>query len=223
VLRERDGSKTLQDLFIGDFAHPEDARISASFPGDISPLYALLPHLRSLRVRGASVQLGSIDLPELRSFTVETGALLPHAVNSIAAAKWPKLERLEVWFGGDIHDEGSVLVDLQPLLDGRGLPNLRSLGLCNANFTDVLCEVLPRAMVLPQLERLDLSRGTMSDEGARVLAKNAAAFTHLEHLDVTENTLTDEGVSLLAELCPSVSAGNQRDFDEDYRYAAVGE
>jgi uncharacterized protein (TIGR02996 family) len=223
ALRERGGSKTLQHLFIGDFQHPEDTRISGSFLDDVWPLYELLPNLRSLRLRGDAAALGNIDLPELREFTVETSSLHPLSVKAIATAKWPKLERLEVWFGRNGYIEGSAMEDLQPILDGKGLSNLKRLGLCNAEFADEFCKVLPKATVLPRLERLDLSRGTLSDEGARILAKNAAAFAHLEHLDVTENTLTDEGAGLIATLCPNVSAGNQREFDEAYRYVAVGE
>jgi uncharacterized protein (TIGR02996 family) len=217
------GSKTLQHLFIGDFEYPDDTEISWSHLTDISGLLKQLPGLRTLRLRGASLELGDVNLPELREFTVETGGLPLAAVKSIAAAKWPKLERLEVWFGSDNYGGEGGVEDIQPILDGKGLPNLKSLGLCNSEFTDELCKVLPSAKVLKQLERLDLSQGTMSDEGARVLAEHAAAFAHLKHLDVQRNTLTDEGEKLVAKLCPSVAAGDQREFDEDYRYAAVGE
>ncbi|MCY1014944.1 TIGR02996 domain-containing protein [Pyxidicoccus sp. MSG2] len=223
ALRERGGSKTLQHLFIGDFQYPEEVRMSGSFLGDLRPLYALLPDLRSLRLRGSEAVLGNIDVPELREFTLETTCLSPHAAKAIAAAKWPKLERLEVWFGANSYIQGSVIEDIQPILDGQGLPGLKSLGLCNAEFIDALCALLPKAKVLSQLEQLDLSRGLMSDEGARILAKNAAAFAHLAHLDVTQNTLTGEGTGLIATLCPSVSTGDQREFDQDYRYVAVGE
>ncbi|QSQ27472.1 WGR domain-containing protein [Pyxidicoccus parkwayensis] len=222
-LSEMGGSKTLQDLFIGDFEYPDDTEISWSHLHDISGLYKLLPNLRTLRLRGGSLELGTVNLPELRELTIETGGLPLSAVKSIAAATWPKLEKLEVWFGQDNYGGEGGVEDIQPLLDGKGLPNLKSLGLCNTEFTDDLCKVLPKAKLLAQLERLDLSKGIMSDEGARILAESAAAFAHLKHIDFTENTLTDEGERLVSKLCPSVSAGNQREFEEDYRYSAVGE
>lgn len=223
ALTELGGSKTLQSLFIGDFEYPDDTEISWSHIHDVSAFYKLMPNLRSLRLRGASAELGNIDLPELREFSIETGGLPLSAVKSIASAKWPKLERLEVWFGSDNYGAEGGVDDIQPILDGKGLPNLKSLGLCNAEFVDELCKLLPKAKVLPQLEKLDLSRGTMSDEGARILAENAAAFAHLKGMDLTENTLTDDGARLVAKLCPNVSTGNQREYDEEYRYAAVGE
>lgn len=164
-----------------------------------------------------------IDLPELREFTVETGGLPLAAVKSIANAKWPKLERLEVWFGSDNYGAEGGVEDIQPILDGKGLPNLKQLGLRNSEFTDALAQALPTAKVLPQLETLDISMGTLSDEGARALADKAAAFAHLKQLDVTENTLTDEGQSLLPKAIPHANVGNQRDYEEEYRYSAVGE
>ncbi|QQR47138.1 WGR domain-containing protein [Myxococcus xanthus] len=223
ALVEAGGSKTIQELFIGDFEYPDDTEISWTHLTDISALLKVLPDLRKLRLRGGELELGAIDLPELREFTVETGGLPLAAVKSIANAKWPKLERLEVWFGSDNYGAEGGVEDIQPILDGKGLPNLKQLGLRNSEFTDALAQALPTAKVLPQLETLDISMGTLSDEGARALADKAAAFAHLKQLDVTENTLTDEGQALLPKAIPHANVGNQRDYEEEYRYSAVGE
>ena len=222
-MAEAGGSKTLQDLFIGDFEYPGETELSSSRLSDISKALKVFPNLRTLRLRGFALELSAIDLPELREFTVESGRLPLEAVRSIAHAKWPKLERLEIWFGSDNYGAGGGVEDLQPILDGEGLPNLKRLGLRNSEFTDDLCAALPAAKVLPRLEKLDLSMGIMSDEGARALAGHAAAFAHLAQLDVTDNMLTNEGQTLLSKALPNVSAGNQREYDEDYRYASVTE
>ncbi len=217
------GSKTLQDLFIGDFEYPDDTEISWTHLTDVSPALKVLPNLRTLRLRGGDLALGDIDLPELREFTVETGGLFLNAIKSIASAKWPKLEKLEIWFGSDNYGAEGGVEDIQPILDGQGLPNLKHLGLRNSEFTDALAQALPSAVVLPRLEKLDISMGTLSNEGAKALADNAAAFAHLKQLDVSENILEDEGQSLISKAIPHANVGNQREFDEDYRYAAVGE
>ncbi|MDC0709628.1 WGR domain-containing protein [Stigmatella sp. ncwal1] len=222
-LTEAGGSKTIQDLFIGDFQYPDEMEISWSHLNDVSPLLKRLPALRTLRLRGASLELGNVNLPELREFTVETGGLPLSAVKSIVTAKWPKLERLEIWFGSENYGAEGGVKDIQPLLDGKGLPNLKRLGLRNSEFTDELCKVLPTAKVLPQLETLDLSMGILSDEGASLLAGHTAAFAHLQQLDLTENTLTPQGQKQVAKMGAFVRAGNQREYEEDYRYAAVGE
>ncbi|NMO21885.1 WGR domain-containing protein [Pyxidicoccus fallax] len=219
---------SLRKLFIGDFDFgPDEWEFSWGNLGDLSSLYAALPGLRSLRLRGQAEKLGKMDLPELREFTLESTSLPRDEVKAIAAAKWPKLERLELWFGAE--DEGAVadVKYLQPILDGTGLPELKHLGLCNAEFTNALCEALPKSKVLKQLETLDLSRGTMNDEGAERLLKHAEAFQHLKRLDVTQNLLGDKAAKSLAKLCPDVARGQQRDPDEEegvaYRYESSGE
>ncbi|RKH56997.1 WGR domain-containing protein [Corallococcus aberystwythensis] len=224
VLGKAKPSKALHDLFIGDFEYPDDTEISWTHVGNLQPLYRQFPELRELRVRGGEIELGQLDLPELRVFTVETGGLPLAAVKSIVKAKWPKLAALEVWFGSENYGAAGGVNDLQPLLDGEGVPELRELRLRNAEFTDALCEVLPRAKVLAQLDELDLSMGTMTDAGAQLLATNAKAFQHLKLLDVSENFLTKEGQKRVATAAPSVVSGNQREpYDEESRYAAVGE
>ena len=66
--------------------------------------------------------------------------------------------------------------------------------------------------------------GTMSDAGADTLAQNAKAFAHLKALDVTQNFLTKAGQKTVANVAKSVASGNQRTpYDEESRYAAVGE
>ncbi|MCP3102331.1 WGR domain-containing protein [Myxococcus sp. K15C18031901] len=223
VIAKGGARPTLQSLFLGDFEYPDETEISWSHINDVSALYEVLPNLRSLRLRGGSTELGKVDLPELREFIVESGGLPLSAVKSIASAKWPKLEKLEIWFGSDNYGAEGGVEDIQPILDGKGLPSLKKLGLCNSEFTDALANALPKAKVLPQLEQLDLSKGTLSDTGAQVLADNAAAFKHLKHMDFRENTLTGAGTKLVSKLCPSVAAGSQREYDEEYRYSAVGE
>ncbi|WP_163997168.1 TIGR02996 domain-containing protein [Pyxidicoccus caerfyrddinensis] len=203
--------RALRTLLVGDFDAPgNDWPTSSSFVGDLTPLYPALPQLRSLRVVGTGIRLGAIDLPELREFRLETTALSLEAVRSIAHARWPKLERLEVWFGSTAAGAEGGVDDLQPLLDARGVPELRHLGLCNAEFTDALCEALPRSKVLKQLHTLDLSRGTMTDAGAEKLVANAAAFAHLRRLDVTQNQLGTGAAARLAKLCPDVQRMHQR-------------
>jgi uncharacterized protein (TIGR02996 family) len=222
------GSRSLRSLFIGDFLYPSESEISWTLVGDVEPLYAVLPRLNSLRLRGGGVSLGKIRLPELREFVMETGGLPLAAVKSIARAHWPDLERLEVWFGNRYYGAEGGVSDIRPILDGKGLPKLRRLGLRNADFTDRLCKALPEAPVLPQLEVLDLSMGTMTDKGAEVLAAHAKAFGHLRQLDVNKNLLSPDGVALVAGLCPDVKHHAQRPLehyqtDEGYRFVSVGE
>ena len=101
---------SLRKLFIGDVDLTPDEWV---FPwarlGDLTPLHTALPGLRALHLRGQAETLGKLDLPELREFTLESGSLDGDAVQSLTTARWPKLGKLEIWFGA--FDDGAEAFD----------------------------------------------------------------------------------------------------------------
>jgi uncharacterized protein (TIGR02996 family) len=205
------------------YAHQDEADISSTDLGYVGRWLRGASGLRELTLDGGSMRLGDIDLPELRRFSVVTGGFTAENIREVAKARWPKLESLSLYFGNERYGASGGVKDLAPILDGRGLPALRDLGLCNGEFADELAGVLGRSAVLRQLRVLDLSKGTLSDEGARSLLASAPAFAHLERIDLDENFLSDEMVEAVATLCPDVRTSYQREGDEDDRYASVGE
>ncbi|HEY7372966.1 MAG TPA: TIGR02996 domain-containing protein [Polyangia bacterium] len=216
----------LRVLYYADFAQ-EESEISWSHLGDVGVWLRGARGLRELTLRGGSMQLGSIDLPELRRFSVITGGFTTENIRDVIQAGWPKLEALSLTFGDDNYGASGGLDDVRPILEGRGLQAVRELGLCNSEFADQLAGVLGKSPVLRQLRLLDLSKGTLSDEGARALLATAPAFAHLERLDLSENFLSAEMVEAVAKLCPDVRAGGQREGYESRgeirRYVAIGE
>ncbi|AKQ67208.1 Putative cytoplasmic protein [Myxococcus hansupus] len=218
--------KALSRLFMGDFLFPDESELSWVRLGNLAPVIQALPHLTELRLRGGDVRLGALELPELQRFTLESAGLPKAAWQSITSAQWPKLEHLEVWFGSENHGGRFRGKDVQPILDATGLPKLKHLGLCNVAFSDSLAPLLAKSKVLKQLETLDLSKGTLMDADAEVLAANAAAFKHLKKLDVSRNQLTSTGIKLIAKLCREVVTARQREVYDDGeggRYVAIGE
>jgi uncharacterized protein (TIGR02996 family) len=212
---------TLRSLFLGDFTY-EDCELNWSSIGDASVMWPALPGLERLKLRSGEMTLGEIVLPALREFTTVTGGLDRDSAMGIARARWPLLEKLSLQYGPQgTHDFAVV----EPILAARGLENLRHLGLTNCGFTDEICHALPRSEILPRLEELDLSMGTMSDDGARVLFDHPQAFGHLELLNVDDNYLTAAARPLLEGLCGNVLFGDQRDDggDPSARYASAYE
>jgi uncharacterized protein (TIGR02996 family) len=215
---------SLRELFLGDFEYPDLSDISGVSVGDLDGLGRALPRLERLRLRGGSAELGRLDFPNLREFTFETGGLSAESITAITRARWPALERLELWFGDENYGAEGDLDSLQPLLDATGLPALRHLGLVNSGFIGAHLEALARSTVLPQLRSLDLSRGTLDDVSAETLRRFADRFRHLEHLDVTRSYLTPRGMWLVRQVVPgAVCSGQQDAGPEDERYVAVGE
>lgn len=217
--------KTLRSLFIGDFDYPDETEMSWSHVGDTSKLYGAFPGLRRLVLQGGGekIALGEIVLPELRHFEMRSGGLGVKVVRSIAGARWPKIEHLEIWFGSEGYGADAGVKDIQRILDGVGLPNLKYLGLKNFEFAEDLCRALPEAKVLKQLETLDISMGTLDDACAAILAANKRAFEHLAVLKVDDNLMSKASKKVLAGAARTVEFGEQRDYGEDYRYASVGE
>ena len=77
--------------------------------------------------------------------------------------------------------------------------------------------------LLAQIERLDLSMGTMNDEDAQRLLDNAKYFKHLEFLSVGDNFISDAMVDRLrAEFGDIIDCSGQEE-DDDWTYTSVGE
>ena len=223
VLARRKRS-SLRTLYLGDFEQ-EECELNWARVGDISSLWAAVPKLRELTLRAGSMTLGPIHLPELEMFRTITGGLDATSLGHIAAADWPRLETLSLQIG--LGREGAATsADLvEPILAGDRLPRLRSLALANCEFTDELCARLPDAAILPQLETLDLSMGTMSDAGFDALVSRADRFTHLKRLDLDDNFLTRVSRDRLAATPIKLNYGSQRDDegDPDNRFASAYE
>lgn len=215
----------LRDLFIGDFSSDE-SEISWSHMGPVHQLYGARRSLEALTLRCGDFDLGKIALPSLKRFRIETGGLTRANLRSILEAEWPGLEALTIWFGDANYGAECDPADLDSLLAGRlALPRLTTLGLGNAEFTDDLIPLLAASPLLPRLERLDLTMGTLSDAGAEALASHKAAFRHLKQLDLRHNCLSEDGQELVRALGPFVVADEQDDYrsDDGNRFVAVGE
>jgi len=188
--------------------------------------------LRSLLLHAGHVGTGKIELPELRSFKVQTGGLDKGTLKNIATAKWPKLERLEIWFGDPSYGASGGVKDLAPILAATGLKQVKHLGLMNCPFADELVKSLIKSKILAQLATLDLSMGNLSDRGIDTMVKAKDAFQHLAELNLDDNALTDASKPKVKGLAKKVNYGSQdspqravpRGDDNKWsRYVAVGE
>jgi uncharacterized protein (TIGR02996 family) len=230
VLEEAGPRPTLRRLFLGDFVYPDEMELSwVSMPAT-ERLYPLYPGLVELTLQAGHFELGRLELPALRSFELRTGGLDRASLRAILEARWPALERLVIWFGDPNYGADSSLDDLQPLLDATAAPaGLRHLGLMNCEHADELCSALARSALLPRLEVLDLSLGTLSDAGAAALLAGRERFAHLRRLNLAQSYLTDAACRELSALCAEVVTDEQREAEEvdadgnAFRYVSVGE
>jgi uncharacterized protein (TIGR02996 family) len=209
----------LRSLVLGDF-HSEETELNWSHMGDVSAMYRAVPNLTSLTLRSGSMQLGAIELPNLESLTIITGGFDLESLAAICNARWPRLTTLSIQLG----NEATFTLDhLAPIFDARAFPNVHRLGLGNSTLSDDICRGLAGSKIAEQLVSLDLSKGTLGDDGARALA--AGRFPKLAEIDVDQSYLTDEGIAILSKLATNVYVGEQRDDDgdPDERYIAAHE
>jgi uncharacterized protein (TIGR02996 family) len=200
---------TLRKLILGDFYYAE-TELNWSHMGDVSAMYKAMPNLESLTLRSGTMRVGKIDLPNLKELVIITGGFDKKSLASICAAKWPKLETLNIQLGDE--DKFSTKL-LQPIFDGKAFPKVKHLGLGNSNISDDIAKGLASSKIAAQLESLDLSKGTLGDAGATALA--AGRFPKLQLLDVTDNWLSSKGVAALKSVAKKVESKGGREGQQD--------
>jgi uncharacterized protein (TIGR02996 family) len=197
-------------------------------PGKLEALAKLFPGLESLKLHGSEFSLATFELPNLKTLAIETCGLTKKHLKCVLDAKWPKLERVELWFGSEEQSANCRVRDLGPILDGSAFPKVKHLGLMNAEFTDDLAQALVTSKVLKNLKTLDLSKGMMGSVGARAILEAPKAFKHLESLSVDDNYITKPDLAQLKKLGITIVSKEQKEDDdsiegETYRYVSMGE
>ncbi len=221
----------ITELRFDDYSS-DDNEISWTPFGDLTAIVGL-PALEVLHIRsGLGGTLGPLALPALRKYVRISGGLDPRELTDLADSTLPGLEFLELWLGTPAYQGDVTVADLAPILAGTVVPALRHLGLVNTMLTDELVPALARSALLPRLATLDLSRGTMTAQGAAALVAHAVAFRHLTAVDLDDNHLTPAEVERVCAALPQVHSASQRDEEragdgeaeaEVERFVALGE
>ena len=223
LIQHRERLPKLAALFIGDVTSEEN-EMSWITQSDITPLLQAFPMLQLLRTRGGSeLQLKPITHPALRGLAMETGGLDASVLRSICSCDLDSLEYLELWLGTEEYGANITVEDLQPLLSGKLFPKLKYLGLRNSDIVDRIAAVVVNSPLMQRLETLDLSLGTLTDEGGESLLhlKDSA----LKKLNLHYHFMSPAMVKRLRALPFVVDASTPPDMDtdEEDRFVAVGE
>ncbi len=222
LARHADRLPALRALFLGDITEDE-CPLTSIRHGDVSGLVEALPSLEEYRVRGGGEQLivRPFSSRSLRRLTLEGGGIPGPAVRSLCLSTLANLERLELWLGSEESGGDATLADLRPILGGGAFPALRRLGLRNSDRADDLAAALATGPVTARVEELDLSLGTLGDEGALALLRGQS-LSHLSFLDLHHHYLTDEGMAHVLASGLTVDLSEQQDEVDGERYVAVG-
>lgn len=212
----------LRGIFLGDIIGEEN-EMSWIEQGDVGLILAAFPQLEELRVRGGnSLVLTPCDNPGLKRLYIETGGMPSTVLRDLACCRFPQLEHLELWLGEESYGWNGTIDDILPVIEPGVFPMLKSLALKNSEIQNEIAGLMATAPIVKSLEYLDLSDGTMTDEGAELLLASES-IRGLTGLDLHRNFLTEATTTRLKSLCPKVDVSGQEVADDDYYYVAVGE
>lgn len=218
----------LRHLYFGDIS-PEESELAWIQQADVTPLLTAFPRLETLIVRGGDdLAVAPVRHTALRRLEVETAGLPGSFVRRLGECTFPALEELELWLG--VADQGgdTTVADLAGILGARGLPALRRLGLMNSDIQDEVATAVAGSAVLAQLRELNLSMGTLGDEGVEALL-SGQPLGHLDALVIQHHFMRTPMQDRLRAALPGVrleleAAEDVDAWDEDeWRYVAVSE
>jgi hypothetical protein len=226
LVTAHDRLPNLKALFLGEIVM-EESEISWIHQSDVSPMLVAYPELEHFQVRGGNdLSFGTITHANLKTLIVESGGLDGNITRQVVKAHLPALEHLELWFGTEEYGGTTTLEDLQPLLDGENFPFLKYLGLRDSEFADQIAHAIATAPIMERIDVLDLSLGTLGDEGAVALL-TSPNINRLKKLDIHYHYCTDGMVERLKQLSLELDASQPQTADVDDgvedRFVAVSE
>ncbi len=174
---------SLRELTLGDFRQPV---------GELAPLAAKLPNLRSLELRGPEIGLAGAQLANLHTLRLHCEEEFDEPLAAISTGCFSTLRALHLRLGGRRYATlPNHLARLETLLSGRATPKLGQLGLTATEFADRLIDPLADSPLLARLTTLDLSDSWLTDAGAERLLDRADAFEHLDRLELASSHISD--------------------------------
>jgi hypothetical protein len=226
LVSARDKLPKMRALFLGEMV-TEESEISWIIQSDISPLFEAFPNLEILYVRGGNgLRLGKPRHDRLCKLVIETGGMSADIVRDVTSASLPKLQHLELWLGDDGYGNAVRTDDIRSLLEKGPCGQLHYLGLRDDCRADETAKLLSQLQIPRTLRILDLSLGTLGDDGANALLASPW-LPQLHQLVIHHHYVSPHVVSQLRSFVSMVDDADVQKPDvwdgKPHRYVAVGE
>lgn len=203
----------IQRLFVGDMDY-EQCEVSWIMQGDYSKLWAELPDLKSLTIKGSTeLRLGEVCHEGLEELTIICGGLGSDVIRSVQNAKLPNLKKLLLYIGIEDYGFDGNADTIKELLEKADFPNLSYLGITDSEIQDELVRVVLDSKFMGQIETLDLSLGTLTDQGGALLLEALPKWPNVKTLDVHYHYLSDEMAKKLCSLPITVDVSEAEEPD----------
>ena len=164
IVEHADRFSHIDSLFIGDMDY-ECCEVSWIMQGDYSRLWAAMPQLRSLTIKGSTdLALGKISHENLEELTIICGGLPEDVLMAIQEAHLPNLRKLLLYLGIDNYGFDGDADRIRTFLEKSDFPKLVYLGLTDSEIQDELAEVVLESKYISRIRTLDLSMGSLRSE-----------------------------------------------------------
>lgn len=192
IVADADKFSHIEKLFVGDMDY-EECEVSWIIQGNYSKLWKAMPQLKGLTIKGSSeLTLGEICHENLEELTIICGGLPKNVFEELQQAKLPNLKKLLLYIGiedyGFDGDENTV----KDLLEKADFPKLEYLGIADSEIQDELTEIVLESKFMGQIHTLDLSCGTLTDKGAKLLLEKLGQYPKVKKLDLHHHYLSEE-------------------------------
>lgn len=227
IVENKDKFAGIKSLFVGDMEF-EECEVSWIEQGDYSGLWAAMPQLEELTIKGSTnLSLGSIQHENLKSLEIICGGLPKEVLASIAAAKMPSLEKLSLYIGIEDYGFDGSVADIEAMLEKSDLPKLKELGILDSEEQDEVAEAVVKCKYMKQIQTLDLSCGTLTDKGGQFILDAIPSFANIKEVNLEFHYMSDEMMKKLQGLDADVNVDDQQEDDEYdgeiYRYPMLTE
>lgn len=167
MVEQKEKFSHIKSLFIGDMDF-EECEVSWIIQGNYENLLKAMPQLERLVIKGSTdLELGKVQLEHLESLEIICGGLPVEVIQNIQDAKLPALKSLKLYIGIDDYGFSGSIDDIKALLEKSDFPKLESLAICNSEMQNEITEVVLQSKYMKQIRRLELSMGSLTDQGDR--------------------------------------------------------
>jgi hypothetical protein len=131
---------------------------------------------------------------KLKVLRIESGGLGRQVLVDLNQLDLPNLQYLELCLGDPRYGGNSSVDDLRQIVSCEKFPKLNYLGLRNCMYTDDIACELSKAAIPNGLIELDLSMGTLGDEGLLALLQSSN-ISNIRVLNVSRNFISEDFIS----------------------------
>lgn len=214
IVGHADQFSHIEKLFIGDMDY-EQCEVSWIIQGNYSKLWAALPNLKRLVIKGSmDLELGEACHEGLEELTIICGGIGKGVLASVQNAKLPNLKKLLLYLGVEDYGFDGNADTVRELLAKADFPKLQYLGITDSEIQDEVAKAVLESKFIGQIETLDLSMGTLTDQGGALLLEELPKWPNVKALDVHYHYLTDEMAEKLKGLPITVDVSEKNEPDE---------